>query len=334
MAGTRTFPTPWVRAVAMSATGGVHCNANSRKARWGHGCRDRHHHRRCCAAPGGTLGRLQQPRAQAQPHAGGVVGDRCRAQAPPRPDPEPGVDRAGLCLARARDLPGRHRCSRQRLFLMFPATDATWTEVLEEPGSQRATFDLDVSHADVEQLVGETVTVPAPEMCTAPALGGSRHPLLALIPAEEEQPSMLDEMQVVAVADLRWPHNPAKCAHLDRFNAIREFYDKGFDGHVPASAHFFLSLDADHFAACPYHGHDWVAIAEASVDLLKGARPTASHPVRPRRRAAAAREPIPDHRGQRRRGVVRGARRHDRHTRGRRQAPSSAAVAERAYPSR
>lgn len=160
-----------------------------------------------------------------------------------------------------------------RLFIMFPATDATWTEVLKEPGSQRATFDLDVSHAELEQLVGETVTVPVPETCTAPALGGSRHPLLALIPAEEEQPGMLDEMQVVAVADLPWPHNPAKCAHLDRFNAIREFYDKGFDGHVPAGAHFFLSLDADHFAACPYHRHDWVAIAEASVDLLKGLSP-------------------------------------------------------------
>jgi|NGEPerStandDraft_6_1074524.scaffolds.fasta_scaffold44113_2 hypothetical protein len=84
---------------------------------------------------------------------------------------------------------------------------------------------------------------------------------------------MLDEMQVVAVADLPWPHNPSKCAHIDRFNAVRGFYDKSFDGHIPAGAHFFLSLDADCLAVCAYHQHDWLAIAAASVDLLTGLPP-------------------------------------------------------------
>jgi hypothetical protein len=160
-----------------------------------------------------------------------------------------------------------------RLFAIFPGPDATWTEILEEPKSKRTTFRSHVNHAEVERLAGEAVTLPHPGTCTAATLGGSRHPLLGLIPPEEELPSMLDEMQVVAVADLPWPHNPSKCAHIDRFNAVRGFYDKSFAGHIPAGAHFFLSLDADCFTACAYHEHDWLAIAAASVDLLTGLPP-------------------------------------------------------------
>jgi hypothetical protein len=117
------------------------------------------------------------------------------------------------------------------------------------------------------------VGLPPAAQCTAAGLGGSRHPLLALIPAEEQPANTLDEMDIVAVADLPWAHNPFKCAHHDRFQAIRGLYDKDFDGHIPAGAHFFLSLDSEQLAARPYHQHDWVAIADASVVLLEGLAP-------------------------------------------------------------
>ena len=92
-----------------------------------------------------------------------------------------------------------------------------------------------------------------PEECTAAGLGGPRHPLLALIPAEEEPVGPFEEMGIVAVADLPWAHNPFKCAHRNRFQAIRKLYGRSFDGGVPAGAHFFLSLDADQLATCSYH---------------------------------------------------------------------------------
>ena len=60
------------------------------------------------------VGRLQQPRQEAQPDPGGVVGDRCRAQAPPRSDPQPGLDGAGLRRPRAGDLRGSDPGSGQR----------------------------------------------------------------------------------------------------------------------------------------------------------------------------------------------------------------------------
>ncbi len=160
-----------------------------------------------------------------------------------------------------------------RLFIFFPDDDETWIEVLEEADGSNPTFRHDVSQAEVESLAGEEVAMPTAQECTAVDLGGPDHPLLALIPVEEELPSRIEGMQVVAVADLPWAHNPSKCDHFNRFEAIRGLYEESFDGHIPAGAHFFLSLDAEQFATCRYHHHDWAAIAAASVELLEGLAP-------------------------------------------------------------
>lgn len=162
-----------------------------------------------------------------------------------------------------------------RLFLVFPSSRTTWTEVLDTEPAGRAQFRSDVPHSEVESLVGDRIVLPPPGPCTADILGGPRHPLLALIPPEEEERHLLADMQSVAVADLPWPHNPSRCAHSDRFNAIRTLYDDDFDGHIPAGAHFFLSLGQNDFDACDYHDHDWISIAAASVKLLDQLPPDA-----------------------------------------------------------
>jgi len=177
-----------------------------------------------------------------------------------------------------------------RLFVIFPEIGETWTEVHGGASQRDATFHADVPHAEVQRLAGEAVGMPPAEECTAAGLGGSRHPLLALIPAEEEPVGPFDGMDIVAVADLPWAHNPFRCAHRARFEAIRGHYDKDFDGHIPAGAHFFLHLDAEQLAACPYHQHDWVAIADASIVLLEGLTPASER----RDVFSAAAELLPD----------------------------------------
>lgn len=164
----------------------------------------------------------------------------------------------------------------QRVFLHFPGTGTAWTEVsTPEPGA-RVEFQREIPHSEIEALVGDTVLMVSDDANTAQEIGGSRHPLLDLIPPEEPERHLLAEMHAVSVADLPWPHNPSKCAHIDRFNIVRALYDFGFDGHVPAGAHFFLTLADDDFATCNYHRHDWLAIAAASVTLLDQLPPDAA----------------------------------------------------------
>jgi len=155
-----------------------------------------------------------------------------------------------------------------RLFSIFPEYGDTWTEAIPPVDGDRVAFRNDIAQAEIERLVGLPVPVPAPNECRAADLGGDGHPLLALVPEREDEPGVLAEMEVVAVADLPWAHLPSKCANFADFEAIRELYDDDWEGDVPAGAHFFLALDSDRFADCHYHRHDWRAIAAASVELL------------------------------------------------------------------
>lgn len=162
-----------------------------------------------------------------------------------------------------------------RLFSIFPEYGDTWTEVMPPVDGDRVAFRRELAHAEIERLVGLPVAVPAPNECHAADLGGEDHPLLALVPEEEDEPGMLAEMEVVAVADLPWAHLPSKCANFSDFEAIRVLYDDSREGEVPTGAHFFLALDSERFAACPYHRHDWHAIAAASVELFTRLGPQA-----------------------------------------------------------
>ena len=71
---------------------------------------DRHRHRRRHPAVAGV--RVQPPRAAAQRGRAGLLGHRRAAQAPRRPDPEPGRDRQGLRGARERGLRAGRRGAR------------------------------------------------------------------------------------------------------------------------------------------------------------------------------------------------------------------------------
>ncbi len=165
-----------------------------------------------------------------------------------------------------------------RLFTHFPPKPGdgpVWTEVTIDTEEGQASFRRrEIPHAEIERLVGERILIPEAGEASAAEIGGEAHPLQVLIPPEEEERAIVDDMQVVAVADLPWPHSPSECAHADRFNAIRELYDESFDGHIPAGAHFFLSLNEDALATCRYHQHDWIAIAATSVELLEALGPT------------------------------------------------------------
>jgi hypothetical protein len=193
------------------------------------------------------------------------------------PDDNPGrsiVNAAEALIERIETVFGDEFC----LFLHFPSSPGkapVWTEVSIDTEEERANFDRrEIPHAEIEQLVGEQVSLPKTDAASAADIGGKSHPLLALIPPEEEEWMIIDEMQVVAVADLPWPHNPSECAHAERFESIRRLYDERFDGHIPAGAHFFLSLNREAFSICRYHQHDWQAIAAASVELLEALGPT------------------------------------------------------------
>jgi hypothetical protein len=164
-----------------------------------------------------------------------------------------------------------------RLFSIFPEFGPDWTEVISPGDDGRATHRTEVTQSEVEQLVGVPVEVPAATTCGAADLGGDDHPLLALIPDEVDEPGVLAEMEVVAVADLPWAHLPSKCANFSNFEAIRPLYDEGRDGEAPTGAHFFLALDQDQLDACPCHRHDWKAIAAAAVQLFARVDPEADH---------------------------------------------------------
>ena len=163
-----------------------------------------------------------------------------------------------------------------RLFIYFPEPAGSWTELLSNDRGRDTRFRADVAHEEIEQLAGETINRATGDASSAIALGGPRHPLLGLIPPPEPPaPSTLEEMQPVSVADLPWPHNPSKCVHHARYETIRTLYDRSADAHIPAGAHFFLTLQGEDLAACPYHQNDWLAIADASVELLAGLAPGA-----------------------------------------------------------
>jgi hypothetical protein len=162
-----------------------------------------------------------------------------------------------------------------RLFITFPDTDPpTWSEVTL--GTDGAEFHNDITHAEVVRVAGTSIERPVSR--TALEAGGPRHPLLALLPEEDQEDrSVLREMQAVAVADLPWAHNLSRCAHYARYQSIDALYDATLEEEPSAGAHFFLTLTEQDLADCRYHRYDWGAIAAASVDLLDRLGPASDY---------------------------------------------------------
>lgn len=100
-------------------------------------------------------------------------------------------------------------------------------------------------------------------------LGGRRHPLLALIPAPEPAHNPLDDLAVVAVAELPWAHNPSRCAHLERFRTIESLYQEERWTPPAVGAQWFLTLSEENFQQCDHHAADWLTVAAASVEIFE-----------------------------------------------------------------
>jgi hypothetical protein len=74
--------------------------------------------------------------------------------------------------------------------------------------------------------------------------------------------------EAVPVTDLPPPHNPYRCAHSGRFNAMAT--EPGWMGLPEVGQRFLDSLTSDDIAACWWHqAADWAAIANESVRVVE-----------------------------------------------------------------
>lgn len=141
-----------------------------------------------------------------------------------------------------------------------------WTELVME--NQTVDF-VRYTAQEVDDLVGAESSELAAQGATCADLAGKDHPLLALIPPPEVPRNPLDDLRVIAVADLPWPHNPSRCGFAARFNHLEELYPSGPHTDPAVGAHWFLTLSESDFSSCPYHKGDWERVSEAAVDILR-----------------------------------------------------------------
>lgn len=156
-----------------------------------------------------------------------------------------------------------------RLMVRFPGDPRGegWTEIVfdgDGPEFERRTIE------EVQTLVGEELFDPEPDYATCADLGGEGHPLLDLIPPPEPGRNPIQDLALVAVADLPWPHNPSKCASKQRFDDLAELYGSSRRHCTAVGAHWSYSLDETDYEACPYHQADWRRIADVSVEVFEG----------------------------------------------------------------
>jgi hypothetical protein len=82
-----------------------------------------------------------------------------------------------------------------------------------------------------------------------------------------------DIFEVIPVTDLPRPHNPSKCTHRARFDAIlAELGSFGRSGHsteLEAGRRFLRTLTSDDTSACWYHQPDWKEIADRSAGIIE-----------------------------------------------------------------
>lgn len=88
------------------------------------------------------------------------------------------------------------------------------------------------------------------------------------------EPLYRERFVAVPVAEFPFAHRPSRCPHHERFCEVARACGEVSEGVVGARWH--LTLTAEDFAACEFHGADWLSIAAASVAVLKAAGPTAT----------------------------------------------------------
>lgn len=149
-----------------------------------------------------------------------------------------------------------------------------WTELVI--ANQGAISFSHHSTREIEVLIGESVVLPDPHAATCAALGGTKHSLLALLKEPEPDRNPIDDLVVVAVADLPWAHRPARCAHANRFEQLEAHYPPSSGARTAAiGAHWFFTLTDDDIAACGYHRPDWSRIADVAVAVFRALAPGA-----------------------------------------------------------
>lgn len=148
-------------------------------------------------------------------------------------------------------------------FVFFPALDDDeWIELARSAGTVEFTRH---ESATITARLGPAAQPPAAEACRCADLAPG-HLLLERVRPEAEESNIYEMLAVVDVAALPWPHNPGRCAYLDRFLELELSYPS--DAAAVAGAHWFVSLDpAD--TACPAHRADWSAAAGAAVAVLE-----------------------------------------------------------------
>jgi hypothetical protein len=185
------------------------------------------------------------------------------------PTDQPGAGPVNDAEALAAAVSGRFPdLGPSRLLVRFPdgPEPETWTEVtIDAEGRADFTRLLTV---ELEQLLGTALPDPGDPTCAG--IGGADHPLLALLPPEEPERNPIDELVVIAVAELPFPHNPSECRWKERFEQLRDLYPaEDREGQV-VGAHWSATLDPEHPAACPYHDAEWRRIADTGVEILRG----------------------------------------------------------------
>lgn len=164
-----------------------------------------------------------------------------------------------------------------RVFVAFAGAphEEYWTElVVADKGAITFAFH---STREIDALIEERVMLPGPQAATCADLAGADHSLLALLKDPESDRNPIDDLAVVAVADLPWAHKPARCAHAGRFEQLEAHYPPSRGARTAAiGAQWFLTLTEGDIAACGYHRSDWPRIADVAVAVYRALTPGAA----------------------------------------------------------
>jgi hypothetical protein len=158
-----------------------------------------------------------------------------------------------------------------RVFVGFPEFDrGEWTELL--PRGSEVEYRRQKSER-LAAIVGSFAALPPAEACRCEDLAPG-DVLLALVPEPEPQRRAADDLRVVAVAELPWPHHPFRCAHAERFSDLEQLYPPGARETGAVGAHWHTTLTPTDYAGCGYHAADWNTAAHAAVQIAQAGIPT------------------------------------------------------------
>lgn len=171
-----------------------------------------------------------------------------------------------------RELACEMTLTNSRWFTCIPAgfcgmEEARWSEVtFGDPATLEIPTWNPTTLADVAAIVG------------GPWPGMPEHSALVQMVLDAggqlEEPVPTTMFDIAPVETMPAPHEPFKCAHHDRFRAMRA--QNSAADEVEIGQRFIASLTADDYLACRFHAADWKKIAAAAVTAIRthGSNPT------------------------------------------------------------